>query len=88
MFKPEGVLPALVTPFTDDARHVSEERLRSLVSYCVRMGANGVVVCGTTGEFVNMSLDEKKQAIDIVIDEVSANVPVLVGTGASGTDEA
>ncbi|MGA3191785.1 MAG: 4-hydroxy-tetrahydrodipicolinate synthase [Candidatus Bathyarchaeia archaeon] len=87
MFKPEGILPALVTPFTDDGKAVDEERLRTLVSHCLELGVHGVVPCGTTGEFVNMTTEEKRRVIEIVIDEVNGRVPVIAGTGASGTDQ-
>jgi len=88
MFRPEGIMPALVTPFTDDGKNIDEERLRVLVSRCVELGVHGVVPCGTTGEFVNLTADEKKRVIKIVIDEVNGKVPVVAGTGASGTREA
>jgi len=88
MFKPEGILPALVTPFTDDGKTVDEERLRALVEHCLKLGVNGVVPCGTTGEFINMTTEERKLAIKIVIDQVNGRVPVVAGTGASGTAEA
>jgi len=88
MFKPEGIMPALVTPFTDDGKAVDEDRLRTLVSHCIELGVHGVVPCGTTGEFVNMTTEEKKRVIKIVIDEVDGKVPVIAGTGASGTDQA
>jgi 4-hydroxy-tetrahydrodipicolinate synthase len=88
MFKPEGILPALVTPFTDDGKAVDEERLRALVNHCIELGVHGVVPCGTTGEFVNLTTKEKKQVIDIVMDKVNGKVSVVAGTGASGTDEA
>jgi 4-hydroxy-tetrahydrodipicolinate synthase len=88
MYKPEGILPALVTPFTDDGKSVDEERLRVLVRRCLELGVHGVVPCGTTGEFVNLTAEEKKQVIKIVIDEVNGKVPVVAGTGASGTNEA
>jgi len=88
MFKPEGILPALVTPFTDSGEAVDEERLRALVRKCIELGVHGVVPCGTTGEFVNLTIEEKKRVIDIVIDEVNEKVPVVAGTGASGTDQA
>jgi 4-hydroxy-tetrahydrodipicolinate synthase len=88
MFKPEGILPALVTPFTDDEKVVDEERMRALVRKCIELGVHGVVPCGTTGEFVNLTMEEKKRVIDIVIDEVNGKVPVVAGTGASGTDQA
>ena len=88
MFKPEGIMPALVTPFTDDGKAVDEDRLRTLVEHCIELGVHGVVPCGTTGEFVNMTTEEKKRVIKIVIDEVDGKVPVIAGTGASGTDQA
>jgi len=88
MYKPEGILPALVTPFTDDGKAVDEQRLRTLVNHCIDLGVHGVVPCGTTGEFVNLTDEEKKRVIKIVVDEVNGRVPVIAGTGASGTDEA
>jgi len=88
MFKPEGIFPALVTPFTDDRKSVDEERLRILVNRCIELGVHGVVPCGTTGEFVNLTAEEKKRVIKTVIDEVNGRVPVIAGTGASGTAEA
>lgn len=88
MYKPEGIFPALVTPFTDDGKNVDEERMRVLVNRCIELGVHGVVPCGTTGEFVNLTTDEKKRVIEIVVDEVNGRVPVIAGTGASGTSEA
>ena len=88
MFKPEGISPALVTPFTDDGKAVDEERLRALVNHCIKLGVHGVVPCGTTGEFVNLTTEEKKRVVDIVMDEVNGKVSVVVGAGASGTDQA
>ncbi len=88
MFKPMGIMPALVTPFTKDGKKVNEEQLRSLVNHCIKLGVSGVVPCGTTGEFVNLTIKEKKRVIDVVVDEVKGKVAVVAGTGASGTDHA
>jgi 4-hydroxy-tetrahydrodipicolinate synthase len=88
MFKPQGILPALVTPFSKDGKQLNEEALRSLVSRCVELGVSGVVPCGTTGEFVNLTIEERKKVIDIVVDEVDGKVKVIAGTGASGTKQA
>lgn len=88
MFKPEGIMPALVTPFTKDGKNVDEERLRALIGYCVELGVHGVVPCGTTGEFVNLTTKERRRVIDIVVDEVNGKVAVVAGAGASGTQQA
>ena len=81
-------MPALVTPFTKDGRKVDEEQMRQLINHCIELGVHGVVPCGTTGEFVNLTAKERKQVIDIAIDEVNGRVAVVAGTGASGTDQA
>jgi 4-hydroxy-tetrahydrodipicolinate synthase len=48
---------------------------------------NGVVCTGTTGEFVYLSAEEKRKAIDIGLDEVQGRVPVVAGTGCASTRE-
>ncbi len=81
----KGIYPALVTPFTVDDR-IDEATYRELIRF-VLPHVNGVVPCGTTGEFSSMSLDEKKQVIAVCIDEVAGRVPVLAGTGCQSTRE-
>jgi 4-hydroxy-tetrahydrodipicolinate synthase len=85
MFKPEGIFPALVTPFTDDTRAVDEERLRALVDYCLEQGVHGVVPCGTTGEFSLMKQEERKRVIEVCVDQVNGRIPVIAGTGDTAT---
>ena len=86
MFKLGGVIPALVTPFTDDGKNVDEERFRGLISHLMSLGVTGLVPCGTTGEFQNLSEPERRRAVEIAIDEANGRIPVIAGTGASGTD--
>jgi 4-hydroxy-tetrahydrodipicolinate synthase len=81
----KGIYPALVTPFTADDR-VDEAAYRKLIRF-VLPDVDGVVPCGTTGEFSSMTLEEKQQAIKICIDEVAGRVPVLAGTGCQSTIE-
>ena len=86
MFKLGGVIPALVTPFTDDGKNVDEERLRRLISHLMSLGVTGLVPCGTTGEFQNLSEPERRRVVEVAIDEANGRIPVIAGTGASGTD--
>lgn len=85
-FQPRGVMPALVTPFTAD-EEVDEVALRALVRY-VLPHVDGVVPCGTTGEFVYLTPDEQRRIVEIVVDEVAGRVPVIAGTGAASTKQA
>ncbi len=83
-FRPSGVMPALVTPFNKD-ESINEENLRYLVNHLIEQGVTGVVPVGTTGEFVNMTYEERLKIIEIVVDEVNGKVPVIAGTGETGT---
>ena len=80
-----GIFPALVTPFTPDDR-VDEAAYRELIRF-VLPHVDGVVPCGTTGEFSSMTLDERKRTIQVCLDEVAGRVPVLAGTGCQSTRE-
>ena len=79
----KGIFPALVTPFTADDQ-VDEATYRELIRF-VLPHVNGVVPCGTTGEFSSMTMEEKKRAIEVCIDQVAGRVPVLAGTGCQST---
>lgn len=79
-------MAALVTPFTDDGRNVDEERLRHLINHLIDLGVTGLVPCGTTGEFQNLSEEERRRVVEAAVDEANGRVPVIAGTGASGTD--
>jgi 4-hydroxy-tetrahydrodipicolinate synthase len=88
MFKPEGIMPALVTPFSYDQKAIDEEKLRFHVNRSLENGIHGVLACGTTGEFTSLTAEERKRVIKIVVDEVNGKVPVIAGTGASSTQQA
>ncbi len=82
----KGVFPALVTPFTSDDKF-DEAAYRQLIQY-VLPHVNGIVPCGTTGEFSYMSFAEKQRVIEVALDEVNGKIPVLAGTGCQSTREA
>lgn len=82
-----GVLVALTTPFATD-RSIDEAKLREHVDYVIAGGVHGIVPCGSTGEFVNMTVEERKRVVEIVIDQTAGRVPVVPGTGALTTEDA
>jgi len=83
-FRPTGVMVALVTPFNKD-ESINEDQLRNLVNHLIEQGVTGLVPVGTTGEFVNMTFEERLKVIEIVVDETNGRVPVIAGTGETGT---
>jgi len=81
-FKPEGVYPAMVTPF-DDKGNVNEEELRKYASWLIERGVNGLFVLGSVGEFIHLDFEEKVKVMEIVVDEAAGRVPVVPGTAES-----
>ncbi len=82
-----GVLTALATPFDADER-VDVPRLKSLVDRSVDGGVDGVVACGSTGEFAALTADERRLVVDTVVEHTAGRVPVVAQTGATTTAEA
>jgi 4-hydroxy-tetrahydrodipicolinate synthase len=80
------VFPALVTPFKKD-ESIDEDAFRSLIRR-VLPHVNGVVPCGTTGEFVNLDIEEMKLLYRIAVEEVPDDKFVIAGTGACATKHA
>jgi 4-hydroxy-tetrahydrodipicolinate synthase len=82
-----GVLSALVTPFTADGG-VDESALRRVVDHNIDGGVDGVVACGSTGEFAALTNAERRHVVETVIDQAAGRVPVIAQTGAVSTAEA
>ena len=86
-FIPHGVVPAMVTPF-DHNDKLAELVLRTLVERLLDDGVHGVFVLGSQGEYFALEAEEKKRAIEVVVEAVNGRVPVYAGTGATTTREA
>lgn len=82
-----GVLTALATPFDAHGR-VDPGKLRMLVDRSIDGGVDGVVACGTTGEFAALSADERRVVVETVVKHTDGRVPVVAQTGAANTAEA
>jgi 4-hydroxy-tetrahydrodipicolinate synthase len=80
-----GVFPALVTPF-DREENVDKDVFRQLIQHCLPH-VDGLVPCGTTGEFPYLEIEEQQRLVEIAVEEANGK-PVIAGTGASSTREA
>ena len=83
----EGVLPALITPFTDDGSAVDSQALADLVERCIQAGVSGLVSTGSTGEFTTLTHDERLQVTEAVVAAAAGRVPTIAATGALSTAE-
>jgi 4-hydroxy-tetrahydrodipicolinate synthase len=82
-----GVLPALITPFTEDGTDVDADALAAIVDRLVGAGVAGLVPGGSTGEFTTLSTAERHAVIEVAVEAAAGRVPVVAGTGALSTRE-
>jgi 4-hydroxy-tetrahydrodipicolinate synthase len=82
-----GVLPALITPFTDDGSAIDTGALTAIVERLIGAGVNGLVPGGSTGEFTTLSHAERRQLVEVTVQAAGGRVPVVAGTGALSTRE-
>ena len=69
---------ALVTPLNSD-HTVDYDSLKKLVDEQVS-AKNGLLILGSTGEALNLSLEDKKKIVETVC-EWNPNVPIMIGVG-------
>jgi 4-hydroxy-tetrahydrodipicolinate synthase len=81
------VLPALITPFTDDGSAIDTGALTAIVDRLIGAGVAGLVPGGSTGEFTTLSHAERRQLVETTVEAAAGRVPVVAGTGALSTRE-
>lgn len=76
----KGIYTALLTPFTSDGR-INEKELKRLVQHNLSLGVDGFYVCGSTGEALMLSAEERMQIMSIVKENAKdANLIAHVGS--------
>jgi 4-hydroxy-tetrahydrodipicolinate synthase len=78
-----GSIPALVTPFRDEA--FDEALFRDFVEWQISEGSHGLVPCGTTGESATLDADEQARVIAACVDQAKGRAPVIAGCGSNST---
>ncbi len=81
----KGIYTILATPF-DEPRNIDFQSLRNLVDFELNAGVHGITILGILGEVMRLSESERREVTKAVVDHVNGRVPVVSGTGSSGTD--
>jgi dihydrodipicolinate synthase/N-acetylneuraminate lyase len=81
-----GALAAAVTPLQDDGAEVDEEAIAPLCSFLADGGLDGVLVLGTTGEGILLSVDERRRVAERFV-EAGTELDVAVHCGAQTTSD-
>jgi len=72
----EGVIVPLLSPL-DERERIIEEDLAKLVNYLLDRGVHGFLAPSGTGEFFNLSFEERRRIVEIVAGEAKGKVPII-----------
>jgi len=75
---------ALITPMRED-ESVNYDAVEQLVDLQIGMGAEGFYCCGSSGEGLLLSLEERKQILEHAIKAADGRVPVISHVGTIRT---
>ena len=82
-----SILVPMITAF-DAHGAVDEEASVRVANHVLDHGADGIVVCGTTGEAATLTDAEHLRMIELIVSEVGSRGAVIAGTGSNDTRHA
>lgn len=85
MNKAEFLTPA-VTAF-DAEGNIDVRANQAIYDFLLTGGIDGIVILGSTGEFFSMSVQQKKELIDLAISYIKNRTKVYVGTASMNMEE-
>ena len=83
-----GSFAVTVTPFTGDGSRLDIPAWRRFLDWQLAEGVPGIIILGTTGEFLTISDDERFEFVEATVKHIDKRIPVLVGTMNAHTPRA
>lgn len=80
------IYTAMVTPFRADAE-IDFDLLENLINWQKNLQVDGLLFCGTNGEFSSLSFDEVQSIIRFVSETKDEDFEIIAGTGRSSLKE-
>lgn len=80
-----GAIAAAVTPLQDGGRSIDSDAIAPLVGFLASGGVDGLLACGTTGEGVLLSVDERRHVAEAFITARPDGFRVAIHAGAQTT---
>ena len=82
--KYRGIFPAFYACY-DETGAVSAARARALARYMLDAGVKGLYVGGSSGECIYQSVDERKETLEAVMEEVGGKLTIIAHVACNNT---
>ncbi len=79
-----GIFPAALTMF-DGENNLDEERTARHWDWLIRQGVDGLVIAGTSGEFIALENQERLRLFRLAREVNAGRVPLIYGSGHYST---
>jgi len=83
-----GSYTVAITPFTEDGSAIDLSAWARFLDWQLDVDVPGIIILGTTGEFLTVSDEERSRFIEATVSHVAGRIPVLVGTSNAYTPRA
>ncbi|MGI6654176.1 MAG: dihydrodipicolinate synthase family protein [Christensenellales bacterium] len=80
----KGIYPAFCACY-DDVGNISPARAQALARHLQAAGVQGLYVNGSTGECVYLSVEERMQMLEAVMDAVGGTLPIIAHVACNNT---
>lgn len=80
MKKFTGSYTVTITPFTEGGHEIDYAAWRRFLDWQLEAGVPGIIILGTTGEFLTMTDEERSAFVEATVKHIAGRIPVLVGT--------
>lgn len=84
--KYEGIIPAFYACYNENG-DVSPEAVRALTQYHIDKGVKGVYVCGSSGECIYQSVEERKITLENVMAVAKGKLTVIAHVACNNTKD-
>jgi len=82
-----GAIAAAVTPLKDGGRSIDADAIAPLVGFLASGGVDGLLACGTTGEGVLLSVDERRHVAEALLAVRPDGFQIAIHAGAQTTQD-
>jgi 4-hydroxy-tetrahydrodipicolinate synthase len=83
----EGIYTPAVTPFGPD-NEIDRKAFAEVLESLIEAKVHGIIIGGSTGEYYAQSAQERFELAAYAKDVVNGHLPLIVGTGATRTEDA
>lgn len=80
----QGIVPPVITIFSSEGE-IDGEKTKRFIQHLIDEGVHGIFVAGSTGEYSLMSMNQRKEIIDIGVEATQGKVPLFASTGHNST---